>query len=87
MQHKTFSPGDVDPGPVIRARREELGLGRERFGRIIDKSANTIMGWETGESFPDFESLVALVRDARIPAHMLLGSPPPDNVDGETVAA
>ncbi len=36
----------------IRGLRDSLGLGRERFGRLILASAKSVERWEKGETEP-----------------------------------
>lgn len=47
-------------GPKLKEERLKMKLTQENIAEILNVSRQTISSWETGRSYPDLESLVAL---------------------------
>ena len=47
-------------GKKIREIREKRGLTQEELGRLVDKSASTIYGYEVNQIEPPYETLCRL---------------------------
>ena len=61
----------------IMQLRKAAGLSQEQLAEQIGVSRQTVSKWETGQSAPELEKLVALSRVFGISTDMLLGNTPP----------
>ncbi len=50
----------MELGKIIYAKRKEKGLSQEQLAEVIGVARQTVSKWETGETFPDVESLQKL---------------------------
>lgn len=66
---------EPDPAVTIRARRDELGLSRNKFARLCRLDPATIAGVELRGSKPDFVTLCKLVAFAGMKPASLIGFP------------
>lgn len=44
---------ELTPGQIVRQRRVEIGLSRERLAREVDLSTSTIVRLELGDKLPN----------------------------------
>lgn len=67
---------------VIRTYRLRAGVEAKALSLKLGFSANAVTNWERGVSRPDIDTVPALCRALRIPAHELLGLPPENTLRG-----
>ena len=59
--------------------RKALGLSQEQLAEQVGVSRQSISKWETGQSVPELEKLVALSRVFGVSTDELLGNTAPEN--------
>ena len=59
-------------GKQLKAYREMRGLSQEELGRLVDKSASTVYGYEVNQIVPSYETLCKLTTALNVKIEDLL---------------
>ncbi|MCL1823398.1 MAG: helix-turn-helix transcriptional regulator [Oscillospiraceae bacterium] len=66
-------------GEKIQQLRKDKGLSQEQLAEILNVSRQAISKWETDQSSPEIEKILALSKAFSISTDELLGNSPPDD--------
>lgn len=58
----------------LKMLRKSKGMTQEEFGKLINKSKLTIIRYESGETFPNLETLKEIAEKLEVPVQQLLSS-------------
>lgn len=61
-------------GKRIKQARELAGLTQERLAEIIGVSRTAVVRWESGETDPTIDHLIAMTKVLKVSADFLLGT-------------
>lgn len=67
-------------GKRIKLARELAGLTQEKLAEIIGVSRTAIVRWESGETDPTIDHLIAMTKVLKVSADYLLGTSGTDQV-------
>jgi transcriptional regulator with XRE-family HTH domain len=79
----TLQGADVNI-PLIKARRDALGLSQYDLAEVLEVKRSTVANWEIGRGDPDSRTIRRLAEVLQISADDLLADPEPQT---EAVAA
>lgn len=72
---------------TLRNLRKEKGLSQERLAEMLDVSRQAISKWESGQSYPEVEKLIAISDLFGVTLDRLLkGGEPPDDIQHKAPA-